>query len=123
MMLQRRTVLPADDRAGFTLIELMVAITVFTVGLLAMASTAAALMNMLASSEARTVGSAIAESRFERIAAQTCANRTSGTATSRSIAEAWTRFPLAQADDVVVNVTFLSGHRSRTERFTSYIPC
>jgi type II secretion system protein I len=110
-------------RAGFTLIELMVALTIFTVGLLAMASTTSVIMQLLAGSEARAVAAGVAESRFERIFATACANRTSGTATTRGIPEAWTRTVLARADDVTVTVTFLSGHRPRTETFRSYLPC
>jgi type II secretion system protein I len=118
-----RPVTRPAPRAGFTLIELMVALTIFSIGLLAMAATASVIMQMLAGSQARTVAADVAESRFERIAATACANRTSGTATNRGISEAWTRFPLARADDVTVSVTFLSSHRSRTETFQSYIPC
>jgi len=110
-------------RAGFTLVELLVALTIFSVGLLAMAGTASVIMQMLAGSEARNVAAGVAESRFEKIAGTACVNRTSGTVTTRNIIETWTRFPLARADDVTVVVTYLSGHRSRTETFRSYIPC
>jgi prepilin-type N-terminal cleavage/methylation domain-containing protein len=111
------------SRSGFTLVELLVAITIFTVGLLAMAGTSSMIMQMMAGSEARSVAAGVAESRFEKIAGTACANRTSGTVTTRNIIETWTRFPLARADDVTVAVTYLSGHRSRTETFRSYIPC
>jgi prepilin-type N-terminal cleavage/methylation domain-containing protein len=112
---------------GFTLVELLVALTVFSVGLLAMASTSAVIMQTMAGAEARTVASDIAEARFEKIAAIACANRSANgvttTITTRGITEAWTRFPLARADDVVVSVTFTSGHQLRTETFRSYLPC
>jgi len=115
---------PPTPRAGFTLIELVVALTIFSVGLLAMAATASAISQMLAGSESKALAASVAETRFERIAGTACANRTSGTATIRGITETWTRFPLARADDVTVAVTFLSSHHlSRTEIFRSYIPC
>jgi len=110
-------------QAGFTLVELLVALTIFSVGLLAMAGTASVIMQMLAGSQARSVAAAVAESRLEKIAGTACVNRTSGTATTRNIIETWTRFPLARADDVTVTIRFLSGHRARTETFRSYIPC
>jgi prepilin-type N-terminal cleavage/methylation domain-containing protein len=114
---------PSRPRAGFTLVELLVALTIFSVGLLAMAATSSVIMQMLAGAQARTVAAGVAESRFEQIAGTACINRTSGTVTSRNIIETWTRFPLARADDVTVAITYLSGHRSRTETFRSYIPC
>jgi type II secretion system protein I len=119
----RSSTTPAKRRAGFTLVELLVALTIFSVGLLAMAATSSVIMQMMAGSEARSVAAGVAESRFERIAGTACANRASGTVTTRGIVETWTRFPLARADDVIVAVTFLSGHRSRTETFRSFIPC
>ena len=108
---------------GFTLVELMVAIMIFTFGLLAMAGTASLLMTMIAGSESGTMAAAVAESRFEVIRATACASRTSGSAVSRGISEAWTRIPLARADDVTVTVTFVRNRRVRTESFQSFIPC
>src|SRR5205814_1725482 len=47
----------------------------------------------------------------------------SAAAVSRGISEAWTLDHLARADDVTVNVTFLSNRRQRTETFRSFLPC
>lgn len=109
---------------GFTLAELMVAVVIFSIGLLALAGTASVIMATLTSTQSRTVAAGVAESRFERIRTTTCASRASGSATTRGIAEAWTLNHLARAeDDVTVSVTFFSNHRPRTETFRSFIPC
>jgi len=108
---------------GFTIAELLVAVVIFSVGLLAMAGTAAVIMTTLTSTESRTIAAGVAESRFERMRTTTCASRASGSATTRGIAEAWTLNRLARADDVTVSVTFLSNHRARTETFRSFMPC
>jgi len=113
---------PRSER-GFTLAELMVAVVIFSVGLLAMAGTAAVIMTTLTSTQSRTIAAGVAESRFERIRTTTCASRTSGSATTRGIAEVWTLDHLARADDVTVSVTFLSNHRPRTETFRSFMLC
>lgn len=114
---------PRSER-GFTLAELLVAVVIFSVGLLAMAGTAAVIMTTLTSTQSRTVAARVAESRFERIRTTTCASRASGSATTRGIAEAWTLSHLPRAeDDVTVSVTFLSNRRSRTETFQSFVPC
>lgn len=109
---------------GFTIAELMVAVVIFSIGLLALAGTAATAMTMLTSTQSRTIAAGVAESRFERIRTTACASRAGGSATTRGIAEVWTLARLAQAeDDVTVSVTFLSNHRPRTETFRSFIPC
>jgi len=116
----RRT---AGSRRGFTIIEMVVAIMIFTVGLLAMAGTASLIMMTLAGSRTRSVAAAVAESRFDRLRAQTCTAHVNGTAVTRGVREDWSVKPLVRADDVSVVVTMISNHRTRTQSFRSYIPC
>lgn len=111
------------SQRGFTLIELMVAIMIFMIGLLAMAGTSSMIMTMIAGSQSGTMAATVAEARFERMRGTACASRASGTATTRGISETWTYFPMQRADDVVVTVTFVRNRRVRTERFQSFIPC
>ena len=111
------------NRRGYTIVELLVAVMIFSVGLLAMAGTASVIMSTLTSTQSRTIAASVAESRFERVRATPCVNRAAGSALSRGISEAWTLDRLARADDVTVNVTFLSNRRQRTETFRSFLPC
>lgn len=109
---------------GFTLAELLVAVVIFSIGLLALAGTASVIMTTLTSTQSRTIAAGVAESRLERIRTTTCASRASGSATTRGIVETWTLSHLPRAeDDVTVSVTFLSNHRPRTETVQSFIPC
>jgi prepilin-type N-terminal cleavage/methylation domain-containing protein len=109
--------------AGYSLIELVVAIVIVSVGLLAMAGTASMIITTMTSSQTQNIASAVAEARFERLRSVACTARSSGTATTRGIKESWTRVPVARADDVTVTVTMLSYHRSKTQTFQSYLPC
>jgi len=111
------------NQRGYTIVELLVAVMIFSVGLLAMAGTASVIMSTLTSTQSRTIAASVAESRFERVRATPCVNRAAGSALSRGISEAWTLDRLARADDVTVNVTFLSNRRQRTETFRSFLPC
>lgn len=111
------------NRRGYTIVELLVAVMIFSVGLLAMAGTASVVMSTLTSTQSRTIAASVAESRFERMRATPCVNRAAGSAVSRGIAETWSLDRLARADDVTVNVRFLSSHRQRTETFRSFLPC
>ncbi len=113
-----------SNRRGFTLVELMVALVIFSIGLLALASTASAIMTMIGSSQSRTVAAAVAASRFERMRATACLSRPlTGSATTRGVTEAWTLARLPRADDVTVTITLKADHRQRTQVFSSYIPC
>ena len=108
---------------GFTIVELLVAVVIFSVGLLALAGTASVILTTLTSTQSRTIASGVAESRFERIRATGCAARAGGSTNTRGVTESWTLDRLARADDVTVAVTFLSNHQARTETFRSFLPC
>lgn len=108
---------------GYTLVEMLVAIMLFTIGLLAMAGTASLVTVALAGSRTRSVAAAVAESRFDWLRAQTCSAHTGGTAVTRGVREDWRVQPLARADDVTVVVTIVSNRRTRTQSFSTYIPC
>ena len=112
-----------SSRRGYTIIELLVSIMIFTIGLLAMAGTASLIMSTLAGSRTRSVGAAVAESRFDRLRGQTCTAHANGTAVTRGVREDWSVKPLARADDVTVVITMVSNHRIRTQAFRTYIPC
>jgi Tfp pilus assembly protein PilV len=101
----------------------LIAIIIFSVGLLALAGSASVIMTNLTSTQSRTIATSVAESRFERMGATPCATRASGSAVTRGISEAWTLDRLARADDVTVAVTYLSNHQPRTEQFRTFLPC
>jgi prepilin-type N-terminal cleavage/methylation domain-containing protein len=111
------------NQRGYTIVEMLVAIMIFTVGLLAMAGTASLIMSTLAGSRTRSVAAAVAESRFDRLRAQSCAAHVGGSAVTRGVREDWSVRQLARADDVTVVVTINNRHRTRTQAFRSYIQC
>jgi type IV pilus assembly protein PilV len=112
-----------QSQRGFTIVEMLIAVIIFSVGLLAMAGTASVIMTTLTSTQSRAIATAVAESRFERMGATACASRASGSAVTRGVSETWTLARLARADDVTVSVTYLSNHRPSTEQFRTYLPC
>lgn len=111
-------------RGGFTLIELMVATVVFTIGVLAMMSSAGSVMTMMGGSQRRTVAATVAEARFERLRAQSCAQHAAGTQVTHGVRESWQIVPLTLADDVTVVVTYpASGGRIVTQTYRTFVPC
>ena len=123
LMLRRRPA-ASHSRSGFTLIELMVALMVFVVGVLAVASSSTVVMTMIGGSQRRTIAAVVAESRLERLRAMSCTAHANGNTTTRGVRETWAVVPLINADDVTVVVTFpSSGGRMTTQTYRTYIPC
>jgi prepilin-type N-terminal cleavage/methylation domain-containing protein len=92
-------------------------------GRITVKGTASLIMTTMAGSQTRNIAASVAESRFERLRGQACTAHVNGTAVTRGVRENWTVYTLARADDVVVTITMVSNHRTRTQAFRSYIPC
>jgi len=114
-------------RDGFTIIELIVAIMILVVGVLGLAGTAGMVSRMVGGAAQQTIAANVASSRFEKLRSVPCAQVTSGTATTRGMAEKWTttvssgNANLYSVTDVVTYTA--AGGRSRTLTFQSYVPC
>ena len=85
---------PAAPRRGMTIVEVMVAMFLLTVGLLALAGLAASASKTVRAGGIQTVASALAQSRFDSLSSVPCATLatatpTRGTATTRGIRESW----------------------------------
>ena len=111
------------SRRGFTIVENLLALVIFSVGLIVIAGTSVLIVKTVSATQSRVVAAAVAESRFDRIHATPCASRAGGSATTRGIPEVWTLNHLKRADDVTVTVTISSYHQRRTETFQSVLPC
>lgn len=80
----------AHRRAGCTLVELVVALVLCTMGLLAMLGASALLVREVAAEAAETRAIAVARSRLDSLAALECATRAAGSALhDHGLAERW----------------------------------
>ena len=84
----------ADARRGMTIVEVIVAIIVLSVGVLALAGLAAAASKTIRGGGTQTVAAAVAQSRFDSLSSVPCAGlaaagTTTGTATTRGVKESW----------------------------------
>ena len=104
-------------RDGFTLIEVLIAIGILSVGILALLQTATSITVMLRDGRLRTMASAIAASRIDnlRLAAAsttpTCASVTGGSATSQNGTESWTVTGSGRSRTITATVTISNGAR------------
>ena len=114
------------DRAGFTIIEVLVAIIVLTIGLLGLVSTVGLVTRMISQGQRYTAASTLASERFEILRAQGCPATGSGAETRAPYAIAWTVTDVAggKGRQLAVAVTSPTARGPRTYNFstTHYCP-
>ena len=114
---QRRT-----HRAGFSLPELVVALVLLTVGLLALASTSVFLTHEHAASGRAERAATLAGSRFEMLRASGC-TPAQGTETIDGLTAVWTVTPSTRAALATVRITWRERGAPVTHRYESGFPC
>jgi len=113
----------ARPRRGFTVVELLVAVTLITVGALAMASTSAAVMRNLTAGAQQTVAATLAQSRFEALRGAPCDKIESNETNSRGMSERWKVVRQTRSVSVVVTLTYSDGRSPRMVEYRTVIPC
>ena len=110
-------------RAGYTLIELIVAILVFSVGGLGLVATSAVIGRELSANAARERAGRIAATRLENLAAQ-CRAATAGRETITGIRSEWSvGFPDSSRVSLVESVTYPGRRGGRTDIYRAVLPC
>lgn len=111
------------DAKGFTLLEVIVAMMVLSVGVLGMASTTLALSRQIAGTRQQTLAAMLAQSRFERLRSVPCAAVSAGSESNRGITETWARRDTTRAIIVTDTVRWTVRGVARTQVFRSMSPC
>jgi prepilin-type N-terminal cleavage/methylation domain-containing protein len=121
-----------SSRSGFTLIEVLVAITILAVGVVAMAGSAAAVTRMIGRGKIDTRATQLATERLEilRRAAYFTTPKCTGAAlanggpqTTTNVTLAWTVAVSGSGRILTVNATYNTKLGPRTEVLTTYIEC
>src|SRR4051812_16975064 len=114
-------------RAGVTLVELIVAMVILSIGLLAIVGTSAAIGRGLGQARLDNLAAFAAESRFEKISGTACTSLTLGTATTetnRGITETWTVTDAGNnTRQIVDDVSWKTRKSTRKQTFKTLIPC
>ncbi|HEX5437279.1 MAG TPA: prepilin-type N-terminal cleavage/methylation domain-containing protein [Gemmatimonadaceae bacterium] len=112
--------------AGFTLVELMVAIMVMTVGILGLASSAALVTRMMSGGSRQTIAASVVQRRFEQLRNLQCSLLASGDTTTRGVQETWTvTREGANLALVVDTLRFqgMTGEPTSVQGYQSYVRC
>lgn len=115
--------MPTERTAGYTLIETIVAVLLFTIGGLALVSTSALVGREMNTNAVRERAGRMAASRLEVLGAG-CRKAASGRETFRQIESEWSvAFLDAVRLSVVETVTYPAPQGRRTDRIRAMLPC
>ena len=114
-------------RRGVTLVELIVAMTILTVGLLAIVGVSASVARSLGESRSDNLAAVAAESRFEKVAGTQCSSLTLNTvasATNRNVTERWVVVDGGNnTRQVIDTVSWTTRRGTRRNVFQTLLPC
>lgn len=118
---------PAKARRGFTIVEVMVAIVILSIGILGLAATAGVVVRQMTGAVHQSVAANIAYSRMERIRTGNCVamKDSSGTATTRNVKEKWVIVGTSGSHALIVydTISFVLRGKTKTQAYTSEFPC
>lgn len=113
----------SERTAGYTLIEIIVALLLFTIGGLALVSTSALVGREMNTNAVRERAGRMAASRLEILGAA-CRRAASGRETFQQVESAWSVAFLDSARlSVVESVSYPAEGGRRTDRFRAVLPC
>lgn len=115
------------NRSGVTLVELIVAMTILSMGLLAIVGTSSAIARGLGEARGDNLAAIVAQSRFEEIAGSQCqgmALGTTRTVTTRGVTE---KYVVADGGNntllVTDTVSWKTRRTTRQQVFQTLLPC
>ena len=114
-----------NNHKGFTIIEVLVAVLVLSIGVLGLATTAALVTRMIGQGERYSQASTMAAEQFEVLRSQRCTALTSGTATQSGFTLTWTVQNAAggRARTVTIEVLTPTVRGTRADTFATTIGC
>ena len=114
-------------RRGVSLVELLVALSILSVGLLAIVGTSGAIARSLGESRADNTAAQVAASRFEYVAGKACSSLTlnsATTVTTRGVTEKWLVTDGGNnTRQVIDSISWTTREGTRYQAFTTLLPC
>ncbi len=115
--------LSTRTRTGFTVVEVMIAMLVLSIGVLAMMGTATMVQRQMGSAQQQSLAAFAAQARFEQLRSVNCQTIASGSATTRTVAETWVKKDTARAVIVTDTVTYTTHYGQRFQVYRTIVPC
>ena len=113
----------SSSSSGFTLIEVLVALVLLTVGVLGLAGVARSVTRLTSEGLRLTTAAALAGARIEQLRAGGCAGVGAGMAAYGAYVESWSADAAGAARAVLVRVTYPAPPGRRTRTLAAVIAC
>jgi prepilin-type N-terminal cleavage/methylation domain-containing protein len=115
-------------RRGVTMIELLVALAIVSVGVLALSGGAALVTRLTGGGTVQTRAAMIANAHIEQFRSMSCTSATSGTDTVRSVISSWTATSVTSSGSrrgtsISLTVQYPTTKGMRSQAFTTLLPC
>ena len=111
------------NRRGFTLVELMIAVVLLSVGMLALAGSAAMVVRSMTTATMRTRAATLAASRLDELRSGGCGLIAAGSVKERGVTLAWTVTPMPKGVVIDMTAVYLTGHGKRSVATRNVIAC
>ena len=124
MVTMRRSSRPRRPRRGFTLIEMIIAIVVMSVGVLGLAGTATYVATQMGGGQAQTLAATMATKVADSLAARRCSAIVNGSQTKRGVTVTWTVADSSRTRWVTESVEYRQKRgATKTLTYTTVIQC
>ena len=110
-------------RRGFTLVEVIVAVMVFSFGVLSLAAGAALSVRLVGGGARQTIAASVAQRHFEQMRGASCTSLASGADTLRGVVSVWTVTTVTRGRAVKLAITYNTHNGSRTRTYRTIFPC
>lgn len=110
-------------RPGFTIVEVMIAMLVLSLGVLALAATATMVQRQMGSAQQQSLAAFAAQARFEQLRSVNCQSIAAGSATMRTVSESWAKKDTARAVIVTDSVRYTTRYGQRLQVYRTMVPC
>ena len=115
---------PGGDRRGFTLIEMIIAIIVMSIGIMGLAGTATYVATQMGGGSAQTIAAAMATKVSDSLAARRCAAIVDGTQTRRGVTATWVVADSTRTKWVTSTIQYKPKRRAtKTINYVTVIQC
>ena len=114
-------------RRGVSLVELLVAMTLLVIGLLAIVGVSASITRSLGESRGDNTAAVVAQSRFEQLAGTACTSLTLGTTVQETTRGVTERYRVVDGGNntrqIIDSVSWNTRKGTRRQAFSTLLPC
>ncbi len=111
------------ERRGVTLIEVVIAIVILSVGAIALAGSAAITLRRMSDVSRGSAAASVARSRAETSFSQPCGSLNDGTQSIRGVRSEWSVADGALSADLSQRVTYGTRGGDHVDEFLTTVPC